>query len=72
MTPEQITKWAVEVGMSTVMEFGYTRFASPKQLQEFANLVRQHTMEEAAKAVEYHSVDWAICPQIARQIRSLK
>jgi len=53
MTPEQITKWAVEVGMSTVMEFGYTRFASPKQLHEFAALVRNSALEEAGHHVSH-------------------
>lgn len=47
MTPEQITKWAVEVGMNPVMEFGYTRFASPSQLQAFAQLVRNAALFEA-------------------------
>ena len=48
MTPEQISKWAVEVGMVTVMDFGYTRFASPKQLHDFATLVRNAALDEAA------------------------
>ena len=49
MTHEQITKWAVEAGTPTVSEFGYTRLASPKQLQAFTKLVRNATLEEAAK-----------------------
>jgi hypothetical protein len=69
MTPEQITKWAAEVGMPTVLEFGLTRFASPKQLHEFAKRVRNATIDELANTFETAYEDGeavAVC------IRSMK
>lgn len=75
MTPEQITKWAAETGMTPVSEFGYTRFASPKQLQAFANIVRNATLEEAAVVVmeaAYRSNGTSSYEHVAEKIRSMK
>jgi hypothetical protein len=60
MTNEQIAQWAREVGMETVLEFGITRFARPKQLQQFAALVRNATLEEAAVTCEKEAAKFPV------------
>ena len=73
MDSKQITKWAVEVGMVTVMEHGYTRFASPSQLHAFATLVANHKLEEAARLCDgMQSVPASEPRHCAEDIRSLK
>lgn len=58
MTNEQITQWAREVGMCAMSELAYTRFANPRQLHEFATLVRNATLEEAADVCEEEFNNW--------------
>jgi hypothetical protein len=78
MTPEQITKWAREAGFQISDVFGPHAGATPigPDLQAFANLVRQHTLEEAAVKCESYTVvpEAALysLTLVAAEIRSMK
>ena len=81
MTNEQITQWASEVGIRTMSQMPYTRFANPKQLHEFATLVRNAPLEEAALKCHQMDFSYSMCEQYrdgnvacecADEIRKLK
>jgi hypothetical protein len=78
---EQITKWAREVLLTC--RDGSCAYVSGADirpaLQAFANLVRQHTLEEAAKVCDGEADNWFAsvsgqdaCKDCANEIRSLK
>ncbi len=79
MTSEQIQQWAQEAGFQTrgvvirTMHSNGSWVSINVELEAFAHLVRNSTLEEAAVVAEYeNAADWSISGQIARQLRSLK
>jgi hypothetical protein len=67
MTEEQISQWARESNMLTPL-YDYQK----EQLQAFANIVRRHTLEEAAKVTESFSEECSFGLTHADAIRSMK
>lgn len=81
MTAEQITKWAREAGFSIRGDVIRTMHSSGawvginEELQAFAKLVRNATLEEAAKACEKECDNWDEERPLlfaAKEIRSMK
>jgi hypothetical protein len=78
MTPEQITKWAREACIGLLVHHDGTQ-VTPQELQAFAAIIRQHTLEEAAVKCDGEADNWFAsiagqdaCKDCAKEIRSLK
>jgi hypothetical protein len=83
MTNDQIQQWAKEAGFFTFNNGDITTIDTggfcKEELQAFASLVRQHTLEEAAKACEERVSYWhkgsdradedAVCAIVIRNLK---
>lgn len=85
MTPEQIQQWAQEAGFQTrgavirTMHSNGSWVSINVELEAFAHLVRNATLEEAAKLCDGEVDNWFAsvagqdaCKDCAEEIRSLK
>ncbi len=79
MTNDQITKWALEAGWpASVVNVLPTQSLGIERMKRFASLVRNATLEEAAKLCDRRSNDIGSriaadeAGLIAEQIRSMK
>lgn len=74
MTPEQIQQWAREAGIGIDREIQSQPLyvAAPDELQAFANIVRNATLEEAAQNVDEWG-DSEVDPNlVSKEIRKMK